>query len=91
MNEETRFPTGSSTALPSSNINLSVTMSIMLFPSGTSMSLTCNNADDTSFTETPENLSFIFFVMLFCTIVTYFPAIVKYAEFIFISASLSAS
>jgi len=55
------------------------------------MSLTCNNADDTSFTETPENLSFIFFVMLFCTIVTYFPAIVKYAEFIFISASLSAS
>ena len=67
MNEETRFPTGSSTALPSSNINLSVTMSIMLFPSGTSMSLTCNNADDTSFTETPENLSFIFFVMLFCS------------------------
>ena len=36
-------------------------------------------------------MSFIFFVMLFCTIVTYFPAIVKYAEFIFISASLSAS
>ena len=56
-----------------------------------SISFTCNNAEDTSFTETPEYLSFIVFVMLFCTIVTYFPAIVKYAELILISASLSAS
>lgn len=77
VNADTKFPTGSSTILPSSNINLSVTISIILCPSGTSISLTWSNAEDTSFADTPENLSFIFFVILFCTIVTYFPDIVK--------------
>ena len=69
-NVDTKFPTGSSTARPSSKTNLSVTISIILFPSGTSISFTCKSADDTSLVDIPAYLSFIVFVTLFCTIVT---------------------
>ena len=70
------FPTGSSTALPSSNINLSGTISISTLSSGISISLTCIIAEATSFTEMPASLSFASFTILFCTIVTCSPGIV---------------
>jgi len=86
-----KFPTGSATTVPFSNVILSGTMSINVFPSGISISFTWIIAFCTSLTDIPEYLSFTSFVMLFCTIVTCFPGIVTYAEFIFKFVSSSAS
>ena len=73
---ELKFPTGSVTTVPLSNITLSGTMSIKVFPSGISISFTCIIAFCTSLIEIPAYLSLASLVMLFCTIVTYFTGIV---------------
>ena len=91
INVELKAPTGSSITFPSSNVKSFVTISIICFPSGTSISLACISALDTSLEDIPEYLSLASFVTLFCTIVTYFPGIVMYAEFIFMFISFSAS
>ena len=88
---ELKFPTGSVTTFPLSSTICDGTMSIIVFPSGISMSLACIIALWTSFNAIPANLSFNSFTMLFWTIVTYFPGIVTYAELILKSASSSAS
>jgi len=55
------------------------------------MSFTCIIAVCTSLIDIPEYLSFTSLVILFCTIVTYLPGIVTYAELIFKFVSSSAS
>ena len=85
------MPTGSATIFPLSSIISDGTISIIVFPSGISISLACTIALWTSFNDIPANLSFSSFNMLFWTIVTSFPGIVTYAEFILNSASSSAS
>ena len=74
---ELKLPTGSCTDFPLSKINSSVTISIICFPSGISMSFTCDMPLKTSFVDIPAYLSLASFKTLFCTIVTYFPGIVK--------------
>ena len=63
-------------------MNFSATISIIVLFSGTSISFACIIADDTSFADIPEYLSYTTFVTLLCTIVTTFPCIVIYAEYI---------
>ena len=91
VNDAQKLPIGSEIVFPSSNMNFSATISIIVLFSGTSISFACIIADDTSFADIPAYLSFTSFVTLFCTIVTSFPCIVIYAEFIFKSESVSAS
>ena len=90
VNSDDKFPTGSLVLVPSFKINSFGTISIIVFPSGTSMSLTCIMACPTSRTEIPAYLSFNSFVTLFCTMVAYFPGMVTYAELILNLASSSA-
>lgn len=66
-------------------------MSIKILSSGMSISFICIIADVTSLLEIPAYLSFASFKILFCTIVTYLPGIVTYAECIFKFAISSTS
>ena len=66
-------------------------MSIIVFPSGTSISFTWVIALWTSLSEIPAYLSLTSLTILFWTIVTYLPGIVVYAELILMLASSSAS
>ena len=76
MNLLLNVPIGSSTIFPSSNMNSFITISIICFPSGTSISFAYIKLLDTSLDDIPEYLSLASFVTLFCTMVTYFPGIV---------------